>query len=171
MLQQMVDVERSIYTNSLVRFSKVFWKFVELILAGSIASGEEPFILIVEEASYCQKARELRYQVDKLRCSGSSDPQVATEISKLLEQADYYNHLADQKDGQPRLEILRRIDSLVREASGLREAVQHNEHVLARQQMELEEAEREAVLMVKRAKEQIQKTEQLLSRHCFSILH
>ncbi|WP_340673012.1 hypothetical protein [Brevibacillus agri] len=92
---------------------------------GLIAQAQAEYEKIVEEVrSYCQKARELRYQADKLRCSGSSDPQVATEISKLLEQVNYYNHLADQKDGQPRLEILRRIDSLVREASGLREAVQ-----------------------------------------------
>ncbi|OMD84118.1 MULTISPECIES: hypothetical protein [Paenibacillus] len=48
----------------------------------------------------------------ELRYSSSSDPQVATEISKLLEQANYYNHLADQKDEQPRLEILHRIVSL-----------------------------------------------------------
>lgn len=34
--------------------------------------------------------------------------------------------------------------------------------VLARQHIELEETEREAVLMVQRAKEQIQETEQLL---------
>ncbi|WP_246328994.1 hypothetical protein [Brevibacillus halotolerans] len=44
----------------------------------------------------------------------------------------------------------------------MRETVQHNENVLARQQMELEETEREALLMVKRAKEQIQEKEQLL---------
>lgn len=44
----------------------------------------------------------------------------------------------------------------------MRETVQHNENVLARQQIELEETEREAVLMVQRAKEQIQETEQLL---------
>ncbi|GIO95285.1 hypothetical protein J14TS5_03710 [Paenibacillus lautus] len=60
---------------------------------------------IVEEVrDYCQKARQLREQADELRRSGST---VATEISKLLEQADYYNHLADQKDGHPRLELLR----------------------------------------------------------------
>lgn len=130
---------------------------------GLIAKVQAEYQAIVEEVrGYCQKARELRQQADELRRSGSTDPQVATEISKLLEQAYYYNHLADQKDGHPRLEILRRIDSLVREASGLRETVQHNENILARQQMELEEAEREAVLMVKRAEEQIQETEQLL---------
>ncbi|WP_432776111.1 hypothetical protein AAFJ72_03720 [Brevibacillus gelatini] len=130
---------------------------------GLIAQTQAEYQAIVEEVrGFCQKARALRQQVDELRRSGSNDPQVATEISKLLEHADYYNHLADQKAGHPRMEILRRIDSLVREASGLRETVQHNENVLARQQMELEETEREAVLMVKRAKEQIQETEQLL---------
>ncbi|MBU8714604.1 MULTISPECIES: hypothetical protein [Brevibacillus] len=136
-------------------------KVVETL--GLIAQVQAEYQAIVEEVrGYCQKARELRQQVDELKRSGSTDPNVATEVRKLLEQADYYNHLADQKDGHPRLEILRRIDSLVREASGLRETVQHNENVLARQQMELEETEREAVLMVKRAKEQIQETEQLL---------
>lgn len=130
---------------------------------GLIAQAQAEYEAIVEEVRrYCQKARELRQQADELRRSGSIDPQVATEISKLLEQADYYKHLADQKDGQPRLEILRRIDCLEREASGLRETAYHNENVLARQQIELEEIEREAVLMVQRAKKQIQKTEQLL---------
>lgn len=128
-----------------------------------IVQAQAEYEAIVEKIrGYCQKVRELRQQADKLRRSGSTDPQVATEISQLLEQADYYNHLADQKDGHPRLEILRRIDSLEREASGLRETVQHNESVLLRQQKELEEAEREAVLLVQRAKEQIQETEQLL---------
>ena len=124
---------------------------------GLIAQAQAEYGTIVEEVrSYCQKkARELRQ-------SGNTDPQVATELSKLLGQADYYNHLADQKDVQARLEILRRIDCLEREASGLRETVHHNENVLARQQIELEEIEREAVLMVQRAKKQIQKTEQLL---------
>ena len=120
---------------------------------GLIAKVQAEYQAIVEEVrGYCQKARELRQQAEELRRSGSTDSQVATEISKLLEQADYYNHLADQKDGHPRLEILRRIDSLVREASGLRETVQHNENILARQQMELEKTERKAVLMVQRAK-------------------
>ncbi|MFE0560864.1 hypothetical protein ACFW1P_33595 [Paenibacillus sp. NPDC058910] len=50
---------------------------------------------------------------------------------------------------------------MAREASGLRETVQHNGNVLARQQMELEEAEQKAMLVVKRAKEQIKETEQL----------
>ncbi|AWX57711.1 hypothetical protein AB432_022910 [Brevibacillus brevis] len=130
---------------------------------GLIAQAQTEYQAIVEEVrGYCQKARALRQQADELRRSGSTDPQVATEISKLLEQADYYNHLADQKDGHSRLEILRRIDSLEREASGLRKTVQHNENVLARQQIELKETEREAVLMIQRAKEQIQETEQLL---------
>lgn len=128
-----------------------------------IAQAQAEYQAIVKEVrGYCQKARALRQQADELRRSGSTDPQVAAEISKLLEQADYYNHLADQKDGHPRLEMLRRIDSLEREASGLRDTVQHNENVLARQQIELEKTEREAVLMVQRAKEQLQETEQLL---------
>ncbi|MFS0554761.1 hypothetical protein [Brevibacillus sp. 179-C9.3 HS] len=88
---------------------------------GLIAQAQAEYEAIVEEVrGYCQKARELRQQADEMRCSGSTDPQVATEIRKLLEQADYYNLLADQKDGHPRLEILRRLDGLEREASGLR---------------------------------------------------
>ncbi|BAU27206.1 hypothetical protein DFP93_104297 [Aneurinibacillus soli] len=78
-----------------------------------IAQAQAEYEAIVDEVrGHCQKARELRQQADELRCSGSTNPQVATEISKLLEQAEYYNHLADQKDGHPRLEILRRIDSI-----------------------------------------------------------
>ncbi|WP_244297119.1 hypothetical protein [Brevibacillus antibioticus] len=111
---------------------------------GLIAQAQAEYETIVEQVRcYCQKARALRQQADELRRSSSTDPQVATEISKLLEQADYYNHLADQKDGHPRLEILRRIDSLEREASGLRDTVQHNANVLVRQQIELEKTERE----------------------------
>ncbi|MDQ0087487.1 hypothetical protein J2T12_000881 [Paenibacillus anaericanus] len=43
------------------------------------------------------RARELRHQAEKLSRSGSTDPQVAIEISKLLEQAKYYSHLVNQK--------------------------------------------------------------------------
>lgn len=39
----------------------------------------------------------------------------------------------------------------------------HNESALAHQQMELEGAEREAVLLVQRVKERIQETKQLLA--------
>jgi uncharacterized membrane protein len=42
MLQQKVNAERCISTNSLVRFSKIFWKFIEPVYARFIANGEEP---------------------------------------------------------------------------------------------------------------------------------
>ncbi|MGG4197418.1 hypothetical protein ABEW50_28745 [Paenibacillus jamilae] len=130
---------------------------------GLIAQAQAEYEKIMEEVRrYCQKARELRKEADELRCFGSTNPQVATEISKLMEQAEFYKHLADQKDGYHILEILRRIDSMEREASGLRETIQYNENVLARQQIELEEAEQEAVLMVQRAKERVQETKRLL---------
>ncbi|MEQ7053732.1 hypothetical protein ABN764_24140 [Paenibacillaceae sp. P-4] len=96
---------------------------------GLIAQEQAEYERIMEEVrGYCQKARELLQQADELRCSGSTNPQVPTEISKLMEQANYFKHLADQKDGYPRLEILRRIGSLEREASGLRDSIQYNEN-------------------------------------------
>ncbi|MEQ7053052.1 hypothetical protein ABN764_20645 [Paenibacillaceae sp. P-4] len=130
---------------------------------GLIAQAQAAYERVMEEVrGYCQKARELRKEADELGCSGSTNPHVATEISKQMEQAEFYKHLADQKDGYPRLEILRRIDSMEREASGLRDLIQYNDNVLTRQQIELEEAEQEAVLMVQRAKGRIQETKQLL---------
>lgn len=54
---------------------------------GLIAQAQAEYGTIVEEVrSYCQKARELRQQAEELRRSGNTDPQVATEISKLLGQ-------------------------------------------------------------------------------------
>ncbi|UFJ40482.1 hypothetical protein LOK74_21010 [Brevibacillus humidisoli] len=52
---------------------------------------------------------------------------------------------------------------LQREASGLRETVQHNESVLVRQKRELDVAKEEAVAMIRRAEERIQETEQPLA--------
>ena len=78
---------------------------------GLIAQAQEEYEEIVEEVQgYCQQARELRKQADELRRSGSTDPKMATQIRQLLEQADYFDQLADQKDGHPRLEALRRIN-------------------------------------------------------------
>ena len=131
---------------------------------GLLTQAQAEYEAIVEEVrGYCQKARELRQQADELKRSGSTDPQVATEVNKLLEQAEYFDQLADQKDGHPRLEAIRRIEDLQREVSGLRETIQHNESVLARQHKELEEAKEEAAVMIRRAEERIQETEQLLA--------
>lgn len=57
--------------------------------AGLIAQAQAEYEAIVEEVrGYCEKARALRQQADELRRSGSIDPQVATEVRKLLEQTD-----------------------------------------------------------------------------------
>lgn len=130
---------------------------------GLIAQAEAEYEAIVEEVrGYCQKARELRQQADELRHSGNIDPQLATEVNKLLEQAEYFDQLADEQDGHPRLEAIRRLEELQREASGLRETVQHNESVLARQKQELDVAKEEAAAMIRRAEERIRETKQIL---------
>lgn len=132
--------------------------------AGLIAQAQAEYEAIVEEVrGFCQKAQELRKQADELRCSGSIDPQVAKEVKQLLEQAEFFDQLADTKDGHPRLEAIRRLEELQREASGLREIVQHNKSVLARQKKELDIAKEEAAAMIRRAEERIQETEQLLA--------
>ncbi|MGG1662356.1 hypothetical protein [Brevibacillus sp. NRS-1366] len=83
---------------------------------GLIAQAEAEYEALLEEIrEHCQKARELRQQADKMSRSGSSEPHVATEIRKLVEQAEYFDRLADQKDGLPRLEAIRRIEDLQRE--------------------------------------------------------
>lgn len=131
---------------------------------GLIAHAEAEYEAIVEEVrGYCQKARELRQQAHELRRSGSIDPLVASEVRKLLEQAEYFDQLADRMDGHPRLEAIRRLEDLQREASGLRETVQHNESVLARQKKELDVAKEEAAAMIRRAEERIQETEKLVA--------
>jgi Mg2+ and Co2+ transporter CorA len=131
---------------------------------GLIAQAEAEYEAIVDEVrGYCQKARELRQQADELRRSGNIAPKVASEVRKLLEQAEYFYQLADEKDGHPRLEAIRRLEELQREASGLRETVQHNESVLARQKKELDVAKEEAAAMIRRAEERIQETEQLIA--------
>jgi hypothetical protein len=104
---------------------------------GLIAQAEAEYEKLMEEMSgYCQKARDLRQQADELRCSGSTDPQVATEVRKLLEQAEYYDQLADQKDGHPRLEVLRRIEGLQREASALKGTIQRSGSPKKRKRMQ-----------------------------------
>lgn len=60
---------------------------------GLIAQAQAEYERIMEEVrGYCQKARELRQQTDEVRCSGSTNPQVPAEISKLMELADYFKH-------------------------------------------------------------------------------
>ncbi len=131
---------------------------------GLIAQAKAEYEAIVEEArDYYQKAREMRGQADKLKHSGSTDPQVATQVMTLLEQANYFDQLANQKDGHPRLEAIRRLEDLQREAFELKGTIQYNESVLAQQQKELEEVRKEAVAMIRRVEERIQKTEQLLA--------
>jgi uncharacterized coiled-coil DUF342 family protein len=101
---------------------------------GLIAQVQEEYEEIIEEVQgYCQKAQELRKQADELRRSRSTDPQMATQIRQLLEQADYFDQLADQKDGHPRLEALCRIDDLQREAFAVKATISHNESVHIRQ--------------------------------------
>lgn len=88
---------------------------------------------------------------------------MATQIRQLLEQADYFDQLADQKDGHPRLEALRRINDLQREAFAVKATISHNESVLIRQRRELEQTREEAAAMIRRAEERVQETERLLS--------
>jgi cell division septum initiation protein DivIVA len=48
---------------------------------GLIAQVQEEYEEIVEEVQrYCRKSRELRKQADELKRSGSTDPQMATQI-------------------------------------------------------------------------------------------
>lgn len=130
----------------------------------SIAQAQAEYEKLVEEVrDYCRKARELREQAAELKQSGRTDSQVGAEMRQLLDQAEQFELLADQKDGHPRLEALRYIEDLQWEASALRGTVQHNQAVLTRQQKELEEAREEAAAMVQRAEARVQETEQLLA--------
>jgi len=106
-------------------------------------------------------------QAEELRQPGMSmDPQAAAqvraEVRQLLDQAEYFETLGNQKDGHPRLEIHPRIIELEREVSSLKEVLQFNERVLARQWQELEDAKEEAVAMVQRAEVRIPETERTL---------
>lgn len=73
-----------------------------------------------EIRDYCQQARDLREQAAELSRSGRTDSQVGAEKRQLLDQAEQLEMLADQKDGYPRLEALRYIEDLQRDASALR---------------------------------------------------
>lgn len=130
----------------------------------SIAQAKADYEQLMDDIrDYCQQAKQLREQAAELKRSGRTDSQVGTELRQLLDQAEQLEMLADQKDGHPRLEALRYIEELQREASALRGTVQHNQTVLTRQRKELEEAKEEAVAMVQRAEERVQETEQLLA--------
>lgn len=130
----------------------------------SIAQAQAEYEKLVEEVrGYCRKARELREQAAELKRSGRTDSQVGAEMRQLLDQAEQYELLADQQDGHPRLEAIRHIEDLQREASALRGTVQYNQSVLARQRKELEEAKEEVAAMVQRAEERVQETERLLA--------
>ncbi|GIP39025.1 hypothetical protein J31TS4_23050 [Paenibacillus sp. J31TS4] len=130
----------------------------------SIAKAQADYEQLMDEIrDYCKRARDLREQAAELKRSGRTDSQVGTEMRQLLDQAEQFEILADQKDGHPRLEALRNIEDLQREASALRGTVQHNQAVLARQQQELEEAREEAAAMVQRADERVKETERILA--------
>ncbi|MCR8966148.1 hypothetical protein O0550_23685 [Brevibacillus halotolerans] len=124
----------------------------------SIAQAQAEYEQLMEEIrGYCQQAKDLREQAAELRRSGRKDSQVGAEIRQLLDQAEQLEILADQKDGHPRLEALRYIEDLQREATALRGTVQHNQSVLARQQKELEEAKEEAAAMFSEQKNEYRK--------------
>ena len=93
----------------------------------SIAQAQADYEQLMGEIrEYCQQTKNLREQAAELRRSGRTDSQVGVEIRQLLDQAEQLEMLADQKDGHPRLEALRYIEDLQREASALRGTVQHN---------------------------------------------
>lgn len=130
----------------------------------SIAQAEADYEQLMDEIrGYWQRARDLRKKAAELKLSGRTDAQVGAEIRQLLDQAERFELLGDQKDSHEKLEAIRYIEDLQREASALRGTVQHNQAVLARQRKELEEAREEAMVMVQRAEERVQETEQLLA--------
>ncbi|WP_339158074.1 hypothetical protein MKX50_25130 [Paenibacillus sp. FSL W8-0186] len=127
---------------------------------GLLAQEQAEYEALVEEIrDHFQQARKLREQAGEL---SGTDPQAATKVRQLLDQAEYFETLGDRKDGYERLEIHRRINELEREVSSLKEFLQFNERVLARQRQALEDAKEEAVAMVQRAEERIQETERTL---------
>lgn len=87
----------------------------------SIAQAQADYEQLMDEIrDYCQQARDLREQAAELSRSGRTDSQVGAEMRQLLDQAEQLEMLADQKDGYPRLEALRYIEDLQRDASALR---------------------------------------------------
>jgi len=103
---------------------------------GLIAQAQAEYTALMDEVQgYCHQARQLRERVAELRKLGRTGQQVGAEIRQLLDQAEQFEMLADQKDGHPRLEALRRIDDLQREAFAVKATIRHNESVLIRQRI------------------------------------
>lgn len=98
-----------------------------------------------------------------LKQSGQTDFQVSEEIQELLNQAEHWDAVAEQKDGQPRQQALQLIDKLEREASDCRQLVKYNQTVLARQQQELEDVKVAAVKMVQDAEARMECTQQIIA--------
>ncbi|MFU1798422.1 hypothetical protein ACM1RC_31540 [Paenibacillus azoreducens] len=127
---------------------------------GLLAQAQAEYEALVEEIrDHFQQARQLIEQAGEL---SGTDPQEAAQVRQLLDQAEYFETLGNRKDGHERLEIHRRINELEHEVSSLKEVLQFNERVLARQRQALEDAKEEAVAMVQRAEERIQETERTL---------
>ncbi|QDS35647.1 hypothetical protein [Brevibacillus brevis] len=112
---------------------------------------------------YCQQARELREQAEKLQRSGRTDFQISEEIQQLLNRAEHLDAVADQKDGLPRQQALELIDRLEQEASDCKQLIRYNEAVQARQEQELENAKAAAVKMIQDAEERLAQTRQVLA--------
>ncbi len=130
----------------------------------SITQAQADYEQLMDEIrDYWQRARDLREKAAELKLSGRTDAQVGAEIRQLLDQAERFELLGDQKDRHEKQEAIRYIEDLQGEVSALRGTVQHNQIVLVRQRKELEEAREEAVTMVQRAEERVQETEQLLT--------
>lgn len=136
----------------------------EVKKVGLIAQAQAEYEQLMDEIrSYCQQARGLREQVAELQRSGRTDIQLREEIQELLNQAEHWDAVAAQRDGQPRQQALQLIDKLEREASDCRQLVQYNQTVLVRQQQELEDVKVAAVKMVQDAEERLEYTLQILA--------
>ncbi|NMM52621.1 hypothetical protein [Paenibacillus aquistagni] len=87
--------------------------------------------------------------------------QSQADYEQLMDEIRYYCKRARdlREDGHPRLEALRYIEDLQREASALRGTVQHKQAVLARQQKQLVEVWEEEAVMVQLAEERVQETQ------------
>lgn len=131
---------------------------------GLIAQAQAEYEQLVDEIrSYCQQARETREQAAELQRSGRTDFKVREEIEELLNQAEHWDAVAEQKDGQPRQQALQLIDKLEREASDCRQLMQYNQTVLVRQQQELEDVKVAAVKMIQDAEERLAQTRRVLA--------
>ena len=132
--------------------------------ARSIAQAQAVYEKLMNEIrEHCQQVRDLREQAAEMQRSGRTDFQVGVEVKQLLAQVEHFQMLADQKDGIPRMESIRHLEDLQREASDYRQLIQHIQSVLDRQQKELEEAKEEAATRIRQAEERVQETERLLA--------